>query len=93
VTDVSNALVNTDRYKLTQVLRNLLSNGLKFTPKGGSVSVSIKLVEEASAGKAGADTEVQRFYVVTVTDTGVGISAVSLYSCSICFISYSVCTG
>jgi signal transduction histidine kinase len=48
-----------DRAKLRRVLVNLISNALKFTPKGGRVSLSA-----ASAGGA---------VRVSVADTGVGI--------------------
>ncbi|HYN85002.1 MAG TPA: ATP-binding protein [Pyrinomonadaceae bacterium] len=48
-----------DRPKLRRVLVNLVSNALKFTPKGGRV--------EVSAERAGAMVR------VSVTDTGVGI--------------------
>ena len=34
------AIVRIDNYKMDQVLRNLLTNALKFTPRGGSVQVS-----------------------------------------------------
>jgi two-component system, OmpR family, sensor histidine kinase BaeS len=44
---------------LHQVVTNLLTNALKFTPAGGSVTIS--------AGPAGKDA------VLTVTDTGTGI--------------------
>lgn len=37
---VDDLLVNIDVTKFSQVLRNLLSNALKFTPKGGRVDVS-----------------------------------------------------
>ena len=36
-------VIYADRHKLAQVIRNLLSNGLKFTPKGGSVTINITL--------------------------------------------------
>ncbi|HEX4996574.1 MAG TPA: ATP-binding protein, partial [Methylomirabilota bacterium] len=48
-----------DPDRLQQVLWNLLSNGIKFTPKGGRVTVTV----------AGRDSEV----MLTVADTGAGI--------------------
>lgn len=50
---------------ITQVATNLLSNALKFTPKGGHVSVAAHKVSEA--GKAWIEVGVQ--------DSGVGIPA------------------
>ena len=35
-----------DRFKMDQVLRNLLSNSLKFTPRGGSISVTCAFVPD-----------------------------------------------
>jgi len=52
-------LVLGDPDRLQQVLCNLVSNGIKFTPRGGRVTVSA----------AGRDSDV----VLTVADTGVGI--------------------
>jgi PAS domain S-box-containing protein len=49
-----------DELKLRQVLLNLLSNGVKFTPAGGQVRLS------ASADPA-------QGYVITITDSGHGI--------------------
>ena len=50
-----------DRRALNQILINLISNAIKFTPRGGSVTV-------------GAACEAGRL-VLTVEDTGVGIGA------------------
>ena len=50
-----------DRARLGQVLDNLISNALKFTPRGGSVEVRVG----CDGGHA----------VVEVTDTGMGMSA------------------
>lgn len=50
--------------KLTQVLINLLSNSLKFTPKGGIVTVAAKPLRAEDGSQN---------IVITVTDTGIGI--------------------
>ena len=50
--------VNADRVRLRQILDNLLSNALKFTPAGGTIELSFE--QEAS------------YAVVTVRDSGVG---------------------
>ena len=55
-------VVRADRAKLRRVIVNLLSNALKFTPKGGCVTVRVE-----PAGDAGVR--------IAVEDTGVGIAA------------------
>jgi two-component system sensor histidine kinase/response regulator len=52
--------VQADRYMLETVIRNLASNALKFTPRGGQVTLAAR-----------ADNTV---VTVSVKDTGVGIS-------------------
>lgn len=54
-----NISVRFDLDRITQVLSNLIGNALKFTPKGGSVVVSV------------GQTEVES--IISVTDTGPGI--------------------
>lgn len=58
----STLCVNADYNKLIQVLRNLMSNALKFTPSGGTVTIRVSVAE---------DTRIVR---VDVEDTGPGIS-------------------
>ena len=71
--EMSSQAVETDRYKLTQVLRNMLSNALKFTPRGGRVTVEIRQEVHALALETAS---MRTCLVVDVTDTGVGISQV-----------------
>src|SRR5207302_5441475 len=52
--------VRGDERKVKQVLLNLLSNALKFTPEGGRIDVSARVHDEVAE--------------VSVTDTGVGIA-------------------
>ncbi len=56
-----------DAGRLRQVLGNLLSNALKFTPRGGRV--------EMSASRATPAADGSRCWLVRVKDSGVGISA------------------
>lgn len=59
--DVDDVRVNGNPDRLKQLILNLVSNAIKFTPDGGSITLS--LVE--NNGQA----------VLTVRDTGIGISA------------------
>lgn len=58
--------VEGDPERLTQVIENLLRNALKFTPKGGRVTLILD--KDSEAKKA----------IISVTDTGEGISAEQL---------------
>ena len=56
--------VEADADHLSLVLRNLLNNAIKFTPKGGQIEVSVRAA--------------QNMAIVEVADTGVGISETKL---------------
>jgi PAS domain S-box-containing protein len=58
-------IVRIDMRKFTQVLVNLLSNALKFTPAGGSVTLSAARAKDGSV-------------LVQVIDTGIGIAAMDI---------------
>lgn len=49
-----------DRGKICQIITNLLSNAIKFTPEGGRVRVSSRMIDE-------------NFIEFSVADTGIGI--------------------
>ena len=56
----------TDKEKVQKIVYNLLSNALKFTPKGGEVEVSI--------AKVRADSHLESIVRISVSDTGCGMA-------------------
>jgi signal transduction histidine kinase len=67
-----------DGQRVQQVLWNLLSNSIKFTPKGGSVVVRTRLAEGSGDGQRpsdGTQAASGRWIEVEVEDTGEGIPA------------------
>ncbi len=54
--------VKVDEMRLTQVVLNLLSNSIKFTPAGGTVKIS-------------ASIEIEGTIAIRVADSGIGMSA------------------
>ena len=57
----SDVMVRADRDKVQQILLNLLSNALKFTPSGGKITLRCRVRAEGGA-------------IVSVEDTGQGIA-------------------
>lgn len=60
ITEIDQALVNGDRDRLEQVLINLISNAIKYTPDGGHVFLSLTKVSDKAR--------------LMIRDTGIGIS-------------------
>ncbi|MDR1330398.1 MAG: response regulator [Oscillospiraceae bacterium] len=61
---IPRAIIGDDQ-RLTQVITNLMSNAMKFTPEGGDIKLETKLISERDR-----ICEIQ----ISVTDTGIGIS-------------------
>ena len=57
--DIDQAIVLGDRARLYQLLLNLVSNAVKYTPEGGKVSIGLSKVNDWAR--------------LVVTDTGIGI--------------------
>jgi len=67
---LEHCLVIADKSKLQIVLRNLLSNALKFTPCGGKVDVTISVLNDSD----------RQMLSISVSDTGYGISKENMSS-------------
>ncbi len=59
--DETMGLVETDPGKIQQILFNLMSNAIKFTPKHGRIDINISLLDESR-------------FIMKIADTGPGIS-------------------
>lgn len=64
--NVINETIISDRVRITQILTNVLTNSIKYTPEYGSIN----LVLEQLPGDAPGMSE----YKIIITDTGVGMS-------------------
>lgn len=64
--NVSEEEIFCDKLRLNQILLNLVSNAIKFTPTGGTVA--IRVTQKPS------DTAQQGIYEFQVSDTGIGMS-------------------
>ncbi|MCK5538451.1 MAG: DUF3365 domain-containing protein, partial [Bacteroidales bacterium] len=57
--------VDADKNMLSTIIRNLISNAIKFTPREGKISISAYMITNKNQ---------QNFIEITVSDNGIGIS-------------------
>jgi signal transduction histidine kinase len=74
-----------DGTRLIQIVANIASNGLQYTPIGGSVQLRLELVDEhllphPSSGRGSRQEKVS--LRVSVQDTGIGMSELEVRECS-----------
>lgn len=66
ISDEPEIIMDYDPDRLQQIIHNLLSNALKFTPAGGSVSLRTRIIPSVNGQKGST-------FHLSVQDTGVGI--------------------
>ena len=66
VMDVTDEDVFCDKTRINQVLMNLISNAIKFTPAGGMISIRVAQLPSINKEKG--------LYEIRVKDTGIGMS-------------------
>lgn len=70
--EISQKIIQTDRQRMEQILRNLLSNAFKFTQNKGNVTLEISKVDEKTILKS-RNLSPGNCLAFKVTDTGIGI--------------------
>ena len=69
ISGIKNPDVITDKLRLNKILLNILTNAIKFTDKGGTISLSVKEIisDKEKTGKS--------IYEFRIKDNGIGISS------------------
>ena len=73
---LSSTLIRVDKNRMAQVIRNLFSNALKFTPRGGRITVTASHIYDSITYKNGSNSGILKLLRIEVKDTGAGISKV-----------------
>jgi len=64
-------IITTDRQRVEQIIKNLMSNAIKFTTEGG---ITVNIYKPATEDKMiRSDVQISDMIAIKVTDTGIGI--------------------
>ncbi|MBN1545473.1 MAG: PAS domain S-box protein, partial [Syntrophaceae bacterium] len=71
-------MIRVDRMKFVQILYNLLSNAMKFTPQEGRITLEATIRQRSALGKdctmrSSVPDTVDNYLELRITDTGIGI--------------------
>ncbi len=76
--EISGLKINADQTKIKQVIFNLISNSLKFTPDSGNISLEAKVIDKGFLRDKPVDfhatPENVSYLMVSVKDSGIGIA-------------------
>ncbi len=74
--DISNIpTIWADGERVTQILRNLVSNAVKYTPDGGTITINAEIMDNQEHHPFSHEALADHFVKITVCDSGVGIPA------------------
>jgi PAS domain S-box-containing protein len=71
----SAVMVSGDSDRLQQVIWNLLTNAIKFTPQGGNVEIRLNKVAISTANLLNDHDQPRKYAQIQVIDNGIGITA------------------
>ena len=71
----SAVMVSGDSDRLQQVIWNLLTNAIKFTPQGGNVEIRLNKVAISTANLSNDHDQPRKYAQIQVIDNGIGITA------------------
>lgn len=70
--------IHADQTQLHQALLNLCVNARDAMPKGGELTIAIKIIDQKSVVKKFRDARYDRYLQISVADTGTGIDSVTI---------------